>query len=399
MAFLISAGSYGYGFAEKKETDTKTQVVSGQVQAAEEKVEDTGTKTYIINNRLFIMADDAMAIAGFTKDENGQYIKENMIASFDAKTHTMTINSMDKVLIDDIIEYNSKAYISTMAVETVLGKALTSAEIKVNYNVVNIAPKKPAPYQWTENRLVAHALGGINGATNTNTLEAMKESYKNNFKLFEVDLLPTSDGSLVASHSFYELLASKYGSPIPGQYSTQVPTLSEFLAFSVKGMYKSMDLTQLIYIMSANPDIYMITDTKITDSLQAQSQFKEIVKTAREIDESVLDRIIPQIYNEQMYDVVMNEYPFKSIVYTLYATNSTNQQALQFVTSKSMKVVVIPPERLNEEDMKLFNSYGIKVYTHTINDQQEMKKYMDMGVYGFYTDFISPSQFETILYH
>ncbi len=396
MAFLISAGSYGYTFAEKKETDAKTSTVAEQAQIVEEKPEDNGTKTYVINNRLFITADDAMAIAGFSKNEKAEYVKENMIVSFDAKTHTMTINSMPKILKDDIIEYDSRAYISTAAVETVLGKALTSAEIEIKYNVLDIAPKKPGAYAWTENRLVAHALGGINGVTNTNTIEAMKESYRNNFKLFEVDLLPTADGSLVASHSFYELLASKYGTPIPGQYSVEIPSSEEFLSFNVKGMYKPMDLKQLVSIMSANPDIYMITDTKITDAVQAQSQFKEIVRVCKEIDESVLSRIIPQIYNEQMYDVLMNEYPFKSIVYTLYATSSTNQQALQFVTSKGMKVVVIPPERLNEEDLKLFNSYGIKVYTHTINDQEEMKRYLNMGVYGFYTDFISPSQFDMI---
>lgn len=396
MALLISAGSYGYSFAETKDTDIKADASSQQEQTENPEAEDMGTKTYVINNRLFIQADDAMTIAGYVKGEGGEYTKDNKTAVINAGTHTLTINSMPKVLKDDIIEYNSKAYISTNAVEHVLGKALTSAEIQIKYNVLDIAPKKPEAYEWTKNRLVAHALGGINGASNTNTIEAMKESYRNNFKLFEVDLLPTSEGKLVASHNFYEILASKYGSPIPSQYSVEVPTLAEFLSFNVKGMYKPMDLTQLVSIMSANPDIFMITDTKITDTVQAQSQFKELVKTAKEIDETVLDRIIPQIYNEQMYDVVMNEYPFKSIVYTLYATSSSNQQALQFVTSKGMKVVVIPPERLNEQDLSLFNSYGIKVYTHTINDQEEMKRYLRMGVYGFYTDFISPSQFDTI---
>ena len=43
--------------------------------------------------------------------------------------------------------------------------------------------------------------------------------------------------------------------------------------------------------------------------------------------------------------------------------------------------------------MKLFNSYGIKVYTHTINDLEQMKNLKNMGIYGFYTDFITPVQF------
>ena len=34
--------------------------------------------------------------------------------------------------------------------------------------------------------------------------------------------------------------------------------------------------------------------------------------------ESVLDRLIVQIYNEEMYDTVYNIYPFRSWIYTLY---------------------------------------------------------------------------------
>ena len=94
-----------------------------------------------------------------------------------------------------------------------------------------------------------------------------------------------------------------------------------------------------------------------------------------------------------MYDSVMGQYKFKSMIYTLYATSSTNQQALEFVTARGIKVVTIPPERINEQDMKLFNSYGIKVYTHTINDLEQMKNLKNMGIYGFYTDFITPVQF------
>lgn len=48
-------------------------------------------------------------------------------------------------------------------------------------------------YSWTQNRVIAHALGGIGGDTYTNCLEALTLSYEEGARLFEVDLDLTSD--------------------------------------------------------------------------------------------------------------------------------------------------------------------------------------------------------------
>src|SRR5699024_12597487 len=61
---------------------------------------------------------------------------------------------------------------------------------------------KNKPYEWTEYELIAHALGDIDDETNTNTIEAFEESYKNGHRLFEVDISITSDTKLVARHDW-----------------------------------------------------------------------------------------------------------------------------------------------------------------------------------------------------
>lgn len=391
-AILISVSGVTTSYADqKKNNDSETINIEENQEIKENKID-----VIFLNHKLFVDTDDIMRLMGYEKAFANEYHKDKMVVSFSGNNSSVTINGMERVMPGDVQFNGGKILISTSGVETAFGKVMITPNMKLEFNFIENVAQVRAPYAWTENRAVAHALGGINGMTNTNTFEAMQNSYKNGFRLFEVDILPTSDGHLVITHNFYEYLAQKYGRPIPQEFLNKIPTKEEFMNHRVRGIYEPMELEKLITTMSANKDIYIITDTKVTDPIQAKSQFDEIVRIAKEIDPSVLDRIIPQIYNEAMYDVVMSSYPFKSMIYTLYATSSSNTRALEFATSKGIRVVTIPPERITKEYMDKFNAYGIKVYTHTINNIEEVKRLMDLGVYGFYTDFLSPSQIDNI---
>ena len=48
-------------------------------------------------------------------------------------------------------------------------------------------------------RFIAHAGGRIEGMNYTNSLEALNNSYKNGFRLFELDIIETSDGEFSRS--------------------------------------------------------------------------------------------------------------------------------------------------------------------------------------------------------
>ena len=52
---------------------------------------------------------------------------------------------------------------------------------------------------------IAHAAGGINGETYTNSLEALEKSVNNGYRLIELDLLVTSDNKLLAYHDWKAL--------------------------------------------------------------------------------------------------------------------------------------------------------------------------------------------------
>lgn len=66
-------------------------------------------------------------------------------------------------------------------------------------------------YDWTKNKYIAHALGGIDGKAYTNSPQALEYNYKKGFKVFELDLDFSSDDELIAWHSFDKESLKKMG--------------------------------------------------------------------------------------------------------------------------------------------------------------------------------------------
>ena len=59
----------------------------------------------------------------------------------------------------------------------------------------NLWKLSPIPEQF-----IAHAWGEINGEIYTNSLEALTYSYEQGAKFFELDILETVEGKLIAAH-------------------------------------------------------------------------------------------------------------------------------------------------------------------------------------------------------
>ena len=48
----------------------------------------------------------------------------------------------------------------------------------------------------------------------------------------------------------------------------------------------------------------------------------------------------------------------------------------------------------NEQVLQIAKESGIEIYVHTVNDLDQAKKLRAIGVKGFYTDFLAPSDFD-----
>lgn len=310
---------------------------------------------------------------------------------------------------------------------TIISNSNNLGEIDLDKINTILEVKKPAPikipevkvdemktdenlgaYNWIKNnRLVAHALGGINGQDYTNSYEAFIYNYNNGYRIFETDLIMTRDGHLVARHDWYLNNLIKFERKIPyslgflkslrlqdtddGRKIEGYPSIDEFKSILVRGIYKPLDFIDIVHLLEEYPDIYIVTDTKGMSKEEVERTFKYIVNQADKIDSEVLNRIIPQIYNEDMLGYIKNVHKFPSYIYTLYQLEDRNEdEIIKFAKENNIKVIVMPKESYSDTFMEKLKAEDIYVYVHTVNDLKEVSFYSNNGIYGFYTDFIIP---------
>ncbi|MCQ6559824.1 phosphatidylinositol-specific phospholipase C/glycerophosphodiester phosphodiesterase family protein [Paenibacillus mendelii] len=257
--------------------------------------------------------------------------------------------------------------------------------------------RDPAP-EWTNYKLVAHGLGEIDSHTYTNTLEAFEHNYKKGHRLFEVDLQLTSDNYLVSRHDWQPYLYKRFEQEAPPEGLDGKPlTLLEIKSLKVHKAYQILDFNDLLGLLEKYPDIYFITDTKDMEPSLVEKQFQTMITAADEEDISLLQRIIPQVYNQDMYRQVDALFPFPSYIYTLYMSPDTPKQVLSFVRDNPRVDAVTMPETLAKTRfLKQLKRAGIITYIHTINDTSKMHDYLLQSTHGFYTDSVTYTDFDTV---
>lgn len=158
------------------------------------------------------------------------------------------IKNLGSVLLEKMGEINS--YVDSPLEDPELAHRRTDAD---NYFITEVYSKDP-------NRFIAHAGGAIDGHKYTNSLEAMDFNYKKGFRLFELDIIKTSDDFYVAAHDWRHWKSlTNYKSKIP-------PTKKEFLEQKTLNKYTSMDMTLINKWFTEHPDAVLVTDKINTPS-------------------------------------------------------------------------------------------------------------------------------------
>ena len=248
---------------------------------------------------------------------------------------------------------------------------------------------------WHQNNpLIAHALGSVDGKIETNSKEAFISSWENGYQVLEADFEYTSDGILVIRHdfdedgSYYRLEQEIIGSAI---MDSNTYTNSKII-------YEQTPMTakDLLSLMVEYPDIYIVTDTKSIEEEIVVKQFSDLIEIAQEIGHiEVLNRIIPQIYHEEMYGWINEIYDFEHWIYTLYMNLNPNYpEIISFCKKNGIETITIPKERVTQDLVSQFQRNGIYIYVHTINRYKEFDELLDIGVNGIYTDRIMPYELE-----
>lgn len=155
----------------------------------------------------------------------------------------------------------------------------------------------------------------------------------------------------------------------------------------ILNIYSPIDVEKLLDLMQHYPDTYIVTDTKEIKPELINKQFTLLVEAAQRRDPAILDRIVPQIYNQSMLDEINKVYSFPELLYTLYQSKDTDEQVIEFVNKTGVDITM-PVGRANKSFVKKLQKAGARVYVHTVNEEAEIRELARMGVDGFYTDFV-----------
>lgn len=262
---------------------------------------------------------------------------------------------------------------------TIILPDVESVPVEPNTNLPSSFPLKPE--KWHEShQMIAHALGEVDGYAETNSKEAFLSAYDKGFRIFEADLQLTTDEHLVVRHNQLVLNGS-----------TKID-LDSFLQGQAFGKYTNMTAEDLVDLLVEHEDAYLVTDSKDVEPEIIQEQFRQLLDLIEATgDTSLYDRVIVQIYFEEMYELIYDLYPFEHWIFTLYQIYDPDLEEIgDFCAENAIEVVTMPYTTVTKEKSDILHSYDLKVYAHTINEHVEVLYGKSSGVDGFYTDFLAP---------
>jgi len=231
--------------------------------------------------------------------------------------------------------------------------------------------------------LVAHALGGIDGETYTNSKEAFLKNYKEGKRWFEVDLFPLKDGNLVCFHEGHE----EYLGIQIGQ--TQFLNTDDFLRMKYDKRFTLLTFEDLLNLVKDKQDVRIITDTKGWDGPKTEALIRHI----KNVNPRLINQIIPQIYQPDdmsyMRKIEDSLGKFDSMIFTLYMTRMPNGEALSFAIRENIPMVTVPAGgiRVKSNFLSALHQHNKYIFVHTVNDPSHIEQWKQHGIDGFYTDF------------
>jgi glycerophosphoryl diester phosphodiesterase len=220
-------------------------------------------------------------------------------------------------------------------------------------------------------RYIAHAGGVYNGLTYTNSREAMDASALKGFKLYELDLIMTSDNEIVAAHDW------NYWKTISGYTGDLPPTLSDFMSMPLHGSLSPLTLTDIAVWFSAHEDAVLITD-KITDYGKLASEFP------------FPERLMAEVFTLNGY-VHALEAGIRYPLISLEAAHAgyRGEWLRLFINENRIPLAVLGVESTDffSHEIDLINGHGGFVFAFTSNDPAYLSYHPDL--FGIYTDSIN----------
>ena len=348
-------------------------------------------RTNLLTSGLYPV-EETLLEAGYTKTKTGFRKKDaNVIIDiqWNAKTKVFDKNHY-RLKAHQETTFWKKTYVDKETLER-----LTNGQLSNQYGFVQYTKVNKKDWLRVSPKLIAHAGGTVRekeyNTKYTNSLEALRQNYNLGHRLFEMDFNLTSDKKLAAGHDWHHF----------GNKDDVAPSSKEWKKFQGYGSpetpsrFTTMLIGDVFDQMIINRDMVLVTDTKSMEIPKEDriTQFKELVSEANKRDEELLDRVIPQIYHQEMFGEIESIYPFKHVIYTLYASPDSGEEVLDFIAKhKEIEAVTVPIDdsRLTPKFIEQVHKLGKRVYVHTIQTYESLTKYAAINVDGFYTGLLTP---------
>ncbi len=233
-------------------------------------------------------------------------------------------------------------------------------------------PKVTWNFEPNIDRYIAHGGGEVNGISSTNSLEALNESYNKGFRLFELDIIETSDGHYVASHDWK--MWSRFTN-----YQGELPvSLARFTDSRIYDKYTPLTMEAINAWFAEHRDATLITD-KVNDPVRFGNQF---IDRSRLIMELFSFMAIEEAGNHNIRAMISQE-PLEAIA----------GEKLSYLNANGIKYVALSRRMVagRKALLEQLRDNGIRVYVYNVGfDPGKDESYVqenEIGlVYGMYAD-------------
>lgn len=262
-------------------------------------------------------------------------------------------------------------------------------------------PLENEPGAWyTKYHFIAHSGGAVDGRCYTNSVQAWELSYANGNRVFDADMAFTTDNILVLRHDWNDNLeqgiimkeSHSYtdANGMPRQIVSQEQM--DYAAFkSTKMYYKydAMSCEDMLNYMASHEDIYVACDMK--DDVIVSYQY--LVDKAVEMGvQDVLNRIIVNLYDYDLYDSIMDIFHFKNVTMRQFFSSPNNYyELIAFCVTHDIHVVNVSSCYMKDEGIQLLKNYGIHVIVAVVDYISDMHSYYELGADGAVTNFLYES--------
>lgn len=243
----------------------------------------------------------------------------------------------------------------------------------------------------SDEKYVAHALGGIDKYAYTNSKEALENSYNNGFKIFEVDIKLTSDKKLVCVHGWNK---NDYEKRMGIEYNKENPIMdyNTFMNLKIQGKYTPLSFKDFAEYLGKHQDMYVMIDIGSKGYEETKEIYTKIVEDCN-YDDNILQRLIVGGHTTKMIKAVKECYNFDII--NLYWPEEdkreeqidTKEEFVKYCKQQGITSLSVATNRYDEQFGNYMKENNMIVYVFTENDENVAKEILKSAdLVG--TDFI-----------